>query len=203
MRRLPVIVSIIVTLLVLAAAVLLASHSYLMLTDAQLVQSEIALFGLLGAAVSATFVVYEYLQTSRAFVESQRPQLLIQVLNGYEQASPDARRVPVSEFHYKNITANRFINLTLHIALDLNGTSVDLSDLFPQGMVMVGLDARQKTFKPFQLLAEHGIAMEAAVTAGKESILSISYSYSYNGRLETLHVQKYVWDNATLGWQIA
>ncbi|TOM79124.1 hypothetical protein, partial [Vibrio parahaemolyticus] len=70
--------------IVLAQIVIVLVGSYLILfgktitlEDSEVVTALIALFGTLGALISATFVVASYMQTNNAYIESQRPHLLI------------------------------------------------------------------------------------------------------------------------------
>lgn len=174
------------------------------LSGSEIVNAEIAIFACLGGAVSATFVIYGYLRANESFVESQRPQLLLQVRNLHAQdPSNPNQTIPMTQLWYKNITANRFVDLSLDIAVTAQKRTESLSDLFRAKMTMVGYDERQRTFNTTQELGNRNINLAVAATQGYEVTLTTKYSYTFGGKRDEVEVNIYRWDPASSEWQIA
>ncbi|MEQ7870650.1 hypothetical protein V6R97_08355 [Chromohalobacter salexigens] len=168
------------------------------LDDAELVSSIVAIAASVGALVSATFVIFSYLQTNRAFIEAQRPQLLILLENKYESET----NLPVSFIHYNNITHNKFDDLTIVVEVTIDGTKYSLGHLFRSGMTMIGQDSRQRSFKPCDELANVGLDMPAYESLGSKIELDITYEYTFYRKLDRVHAQKYEWNGNSKRWEI-
>jgi len=168
------------------------------LKPSEVVSSLIAVIASLGALVSATFVVASYLQTNKAYVESQRPHLLTLV----ESRKYDVSGEPLSIIHYHNITNNRFNDLTIHIKAESDNRVYDLSYLFRQNMAMIGQDRRQRSFKPVEELSKAGLNLQETSSSGKEVKLMVGYEYTFNGVVDKVNVQQYRWDAGTQLWEI-
>ncbi|MDN3520181.1 hypothetical protein [Halomonas ramblicola] len=176
----------------------LAVSKSLDLDDADLVSSIIAIAASVGALVSATFVIFSYLQTNRAFIEAQRPQLLILLDNKYEHET----NLPVSFIHYHNITQNKFDDLKIIVEVTINGEKHSLDHLFRSSMTMIGQDRRQRKFKPYDELANVGVDMPAQESLGNKIELDITYEYIFYRKLDRVHAQKYEWDGKSKRWEI-
>lgn len=123
MEKIPLVVTGALTIVALAASsnVLKCAE----LADSETIQAQIGTFATYGALVSAAFVVYGYLQTNSAFVESQRPQLYIRVESLRVQDDAIFTQTDAAILmSYKNITANQFSDLTLAIRVDSAGPNI-------------------------------------------------------------------------------
>lgn len=171
--------------------------------DADLVSAQIAVAACLGAFVSTTFVVFSYMTTNKAYVEAQRPHLLVQVesLKVPKDDSPD-RLIPNTRIHYRNITTNRFRDLTLIVAVTANNRNFVLDDLFRSKMTMIGLDSRQRTFDPVAELKSRGLELQQVAAQGSEVRLTIGYTYTFNGKADHVDAQTYRWDARYEEWVI-
>lgn len=148
--------------------------------------------------ISVIFVIYSYIQTNRAFVLSQKPHLLLMVLDRTNNATPPAHR---TQIHYENKSNNPFYDLNISVKLSTQNTTVDLSDLFSPNMYMAVGDTRDWTFDTKKQLLQRGFDLDAAVRANKIIILLLEYSFSFNNKKEIIKVQEYIWKNN--GWQIS
>lgn len=203
MKNTPVIISTILLLIVGATALWLPNSESIALTASELVQAEIALLATLGALVSATFVVYSYSQTNMAFLESKRPQLLVQVESqNLRRSQEDPEIVPLSLIHYRNVTQNQFTALNIYITVESANRTVDISDLFKKNMVMIGYDSRIRRFKPLELLLERGMDITSLAESGSEVLMKIRYEYSFLKHNEIVTCQEYKWDPNLSQWII-
>lgn len=176
----------------------IVSYDNLELSAYETVIALISLFTSLGALVSATFVVASYLQTNKAYIESQRPHLLIFVDNLKHQETD----LPVSKINYLNITNNRFNDLTIMISVEAENRIYDLSYLFRSKMTMIGQDQRQRLFNPIEELDKLGLEVQKTARSGKGVKLKVKYKYSFNGAEDIVNAQEYLWDTETQQWSI-
>ncbi|HEY9200530.1 MAG TPA: hypothetical protein VIQ81_02945 [Gammaproteobacteria bacterium] len=203
MKNIPVTISLILLLVIGVTALWLPNSKTVNLTAYELVQAEIALLATLGALVSATFVVYSYLQTNMAFLESKRPQLLVQVESqNLQKSQEDPEIIPLSLIHYRNVTHNQFNDLNINITVESANRTVDISDLFKNNMVMIGHDSRIRRFKPIELLCERGMDINRLTAAGNEVLMKIQYEYSFLNNNEVVSCQEYKWDPTISQWII-
>lgn len=158
----------------------------------ELIQALIGISLCMGASVSAIFAIYAYLRANEAFIESQRPQLLIQVVAGS----------PKTVLHYRNPTGNRFADLSLSIEISARNRSIDLSDLFGPPKPVPGLDDRRLQFETVKELRERGLDLESAVASGSEIVLRTKYTYTFNGEKNTDPGPEYRWETESRGWSI-
>lgn len=202
--RVPLILTIVLVAIACAAGTYIATTSKLSLTDAELVQAEISIFATMGALISATFVIYSYIQTNRAFIDSHRPQLLIWVESKKLRKEKDSdEEIPATFIHYKNITANQFSDLTINVSALAENRTFDLGGLFRTNMIMIGYDQRTRFFETLNTLRQKGLDIDAVAARGKEVILRLSYSYTYLGKRHTVECQNYKWDPRIQQWIIA
>lgn len=164
----------------------------------EIVSALIAVIASLGALVSATFVVASYLQTNKAYIESQRPHLLIFI----ENLMHNDRSHPVSRINYKNITNNRFNDLTITISVDAENRTYDLSYLFRSKMTMIGQDQRQRSFNPIEELERQGLNLQQTAYSGKEVKLRVGYRYTFNDVEDVVNAQEYRWGAGDQQWHI-
>ena len=181
--RIPIIITVILVLITVAAFCILLTSKSLRLTNAEMVNSLIAIFACLGALISATFVIYSYLMTNYAFIQSQKPYLLIQVVKGRDVIEGN-RTVPTTVIHYTNITDNTFLDLTMDLRVSVLDKEIDISDLFTPNIYMAARDKRNRTFKPIELLLNKcGININAKAQADNPVILKVGYKYSFNKKV--------------------
>lgn len=203
MPRVPVIITLLLALVAFAAEFYVVRFGGLALTDSELIQAQVGIFATLGALVSAAFVVYSYAQTNRAFVESQRPQLLLQVVTQRMKTTNDAiETFPATFIHYRNITANQFSDLTLTVHVIAENRSIDISDLFRPKMVMIGSDQRQRWFDTYKFLERRALDLKDIAGRGHEIVLKLAYSYTYGGEHKTVYCQEYRWEHHLEHWDI-
>ena len=178
--RIPIIITVILVLITVAAFCILLTSKSLRLTNAEMVNSLIAIFACLGALISATFVIYSYLMTNYAFIQSQKPYLLIQVVKGRDVIEGN-RTVPTTVIHYTNITDNY---VTMDLRVSVLYKEIDISDLFTPNIYMAARDKRNRTFKPIELLLNKcGININAKAQADNPVILKVGYKYSFNKKV--------------------
>lgn len=203
MNKIPILITVALILVATVAATYLHRSDALSLTDSELLNAHIAIAASLGAFVSATFVVFSYLQTNRAYVESQRPHLLVQIENlKANEDNSSARLVPMTRIHYRNITTNRFTDLSLVVYIVKGKSTFNLSDLFREKMTMIGLDSRQRTFNTFTELRGRGLELQEVTSSGSVVQLIIDYEYTFNGKRDYVSAQMYRWDAARQEWSI-
>ena len=204
MYRLPVIISTVLIVAAGAVCTYLLKSPHLTLSDAQLVSSLITLFACLGALISATFVVYSYLQTNRMFLLGQKPSLLIQVKSEHLKPTPQSESlVPFTFIHYTNTSSNEFADLTVLVKLKLPSREVDLSDLFKQKMFMAGHDQRHRRFETLDFLSSRGVDINKETASGNQVMLSPSYTFTFNKKLEERKGPEYKWNSGIQHWELA
>jgi hypothetical protein len=202
MHRVPITLSVLI-LVGLGAASWFLISSDLGLTKAQLVERLIQLAATAGAFISATFVVWSYLQTNQAFALSQKPALLLFVTNQKVPRSlTNQEVVHVTLIGYHNTTGNSFYDLTIRPAVTIANRTVDLNDLFTPRMYMAGRDQRQRQFVTMDELGSRGLDLNGMTERGNEAILSLSYVFTFLGRSETVRVQEYKWERDKQVWSV-
>ena len=203
MAKIPVLIVVLLVLTSCLGILYLVTSETLTLNDAELVSSIISILACLGAFVSATFLVYSYVQTYKTFVENRRPQLLVWVKNLKAKNSNNPNTlIPLTRIHYRNITANKFFDLTIAVTVKAENRTIDLSDLFRANMTMIGLDTRKRTFNQNQMLKKQGMDIEKIAKEGNEVILNISYSYTFNKIKDIVDAQRYRWNAERRVWEI-
>ncbi|WP_282150722.1 hypothetical protein [Vibrio diabolicus] len=182
----------------LFGAYLIIFSEHIALKDSEVVTALIALFGTFGALISATFVVASYMQTNKAYIESQRPHLLILVESLTEHGTGE----PVSRIHYRNITNNRFTDLTITVVLAAENREVNLGHLFRANMTMIGQDQRQRSFKILDEATKLGLDINTTAMSGREVKLLIGYEYTFNNIKDHVSAQEYIWNANSSEWLI-
>tara|TARA_R110002049_G_C9160924_1_gene560993 strand:- start:3574 stop:4188 length:615 start_codon:yes stop_codon:yes gene_type:complete len=203
MNKTPLLITVLLCLMAAAALSYISVSKELDLSSAELVNSYVAIGACLGAFVSATFVVFSYLQTNKAYIESQRPHLLIQIQNLVADKPDDSGNpIPMSRINYKNITNNRFSDLCIEIIVSAQNREIYLDNLFRKNMAMIGHDNRNRTFNPGRELMNRGLNLQETAEAGREVNLYLNYSYTFAGVKDTVEAQMYRWDAKARQWQI-
>jgi hypothetical protein len=202
-NKTPIAITVFLLLVAAIASAYISRFTILQLTDADLVNAHIAIAACLGAFVSATFVVFSFLQTNKAHIESHRPHLLLQIENLQARENDESGRlIPMSMIHYRNITNNRFNDLTIIVVVTAVNRRFDLSDMFRKEMTMIGLDARQRTFNPLVELRNRGLELQDVAGEGNEVQLTIDYRHTFNGEEDYVNAQSYRWDAKRQEWAI-
>lgn len=199
MYRIPTITTAILIIIAASATAYLIKSTSLFLNDAQLVSSLIALFGCLGALISATFVVYIYIQTNRVFLIGQKPFLLIQIQSKKLQTNPHGV-VSVTSINFTNTSQNEFNDLTLYVKLQVRNRKWDISDLFTPNMFMAAQDRKQKNFKTLPYLSKRGLNINKATAFGYQVLLSTYYTFTFNNKLEDRQGPEYKWNSRKQLW---
>lgn len=203
MYRIPTIITAILIIIAASATAYLIKSTSLSLNDAQLVSSLIALFGCLGALISATFVVYIYIQTNRVFLIGQKPCLLIQIQNKKLQTNPQQKGVvSVTSITITNTSQNEFNDLTLYVNLQVWKKKLDISDLFTPNMFIAAQDRRQMNFKTLSYLSKRGMEIKQATVNGYSVILSTHYTFTFNNKLEERQGPDYKWNSQKELWSL-
>ncbi|EGR0775402.1 hypothetical protein RDG66_16720 [Vibrio cholerae] len=197
MRNLKYIVLVQIVIAIFGTYLILFSEK-IMLKDSEVVTALIALFGTLGALISATFVVASYMQTNKTYIESQRPHLLILA----ESLTENGTGKPVSRIHYHNITNSRFTDLTITVVLEAENRKINLGYLFRENMTMIGRDQRQRSFKVLDEAAKLGLDIQSTAMSGREVKLLLGYEYTFNDVKDHVGAQEYVWDANSREWRI-
>lgn len=198
----PTIVTIFLVVLSVAASGWLISSTTLQFTHAELVSSLIAIFACMGGLISATFVVYSYVQTNKAFIDSKKPSLLIQVKSEHQSPGPQQPPIPFTFIHYKNTSPNEFTDLTIRLKVEVGSRTIDISDLFSPKMFMAAHDPRNRRFETVTFFAIRGIDINAEAQSGNPVILSTGYQFSFNKRLEEREGPNYKWNPQIQHWEI-
>ena len=173
------------------------------MNDAELVSNLISLFVCLGTLISATFIVYSYMQTNKAFMLSQKPFLLIQVVSEHLQPDPQAQPIPFTIIHYTNTSQNEFVDLTIFVKIHVSNRVVDISDLFRTKMFMAAHDQRNRRFETLSFLSTRGLDINAETASGNQVILSTHYTFNFSNKLEMRQGPEYKWNSQIKHWEIA
>lgn len=203
MHRVPITISVLILLAWGGTSWYLASSTQLGLTNAQRVEYLILLATAAGAFISATFVVWSYLQVNEAFALSQKPALLLFVSNSTRTRSTTNQEVVhVTQIAYQNTTSNSFYDLTIGLSVTIANRTIDLSDLFTVRMYMAGRDQRLRLFVTMDELGPRGLDLNALTEKGNEAVLSLQYSFTFLRNPEVVRVQEYKWERDKQLWSV-
>jgi len=202
MLKIPLAISGALSIAALIASSYIGLSDSLTLSDGELVQAQIGVGATLGALISATFVIYSFVQTNLAFIESQRPQLLVWVeTEKGKRTKESTEQIPITFINYKNITNNQFPDLAINIQVVAGERVIDLSDLFSK-TIMIGQDQRHRWFDTLKELEDRGFRINDVSTQGTETTLRISYTYTFNNSTHTVPCQRYKWNPALQCWEL-
>jgi len=135
--------------------------------------------------VSVTFIIASYIHTNNAFLISQKPYLLLQVING------NMNNNHVTIIRYHNPSSNPFYDLSLFVKVYTSDQTIDLGYLFLSKMYMASYDERTRNFFTFETLTKHDFDIDHVISQKQEIILSLSYGFTFNNEKITIHVQEY------------
>lgn len=198
----PTLITIILIALSVAVSRWLITSTSVKLTQAELVNSLIAIFACMGGLISATFVVFSYIQTNKAFMDSKKPFLLIKVKSEHLPPGPQQPPIPFTFIHYTNTSGNEFTDLTIKLKVEAGNSTIDISDLFSPKMFMAAHDPRNRRFETETFIAQHGLDINAEAQLGNPVILSTSYQFSFNKRIEERKGPNYKWNPQIRHWEI-
>lgn len=152
-----------------------------------------------GGVVSAIFVVYGYFVNLSVFKESQKPKLLMQVINAQCQVdgSPDIEHQTI--IRYANISNNECRSLKLKAELFNDQESLKIERLFSPETNLCPGDDRSRSFPTKTYLTNNGIPL-AVLTNLQNYKLKISYQYELMNET-TSSSYSYKWNGTE--WQIA
>lgn len=168
---------------------------------------ELALSGLqflisLSTLISLAVVIHNADITNRTFILTQKPSLLLQVIDEKIKDQNSNDLIHMTKIHYENNSSNPFYDLTIMTKVYTPDLTVDLSNLFKPKMYMASKDARDWRFNTAAELIKRGFDLSAAIKAGKKIKLSLEYTYSFLNKIETIHIQEYIWNEKRAGWDI-
>jgi hypothetical protein len=63
-------------------------------------------------------------------------------------------------------------------------------------------DIRNRIFNTKKELSKRGFSLDDSIQNNQEITLSLSYEYTFNKKVEIIHVQEYVWEKKNNGWSI-
>ncbi len=201
MDIIPIIISSLIFAISVTGIVLIIFNKRFLLSNAEKVHSIISIIACGGGLITATIVVYSFLQTNEAFILSQRPQLLIQVISVQEKIN-NKDTVPVSWIRYENITQNMFNDLTISLTIRSKDKIVDLSYLFIENMQMIGKDSRRRKFYPLEEIANKGINLNEETAQGNIVYFDVKYEFTFCGKREKVLAQNYQWNSKSQVWDI-
>jgi len=164
------------------------------LTDAESLQFHVSVVAIAIASISASFPIFSYWNKSEAFILSQKPQLLVQVLNTKGDYN-------LTIFRYENFTTNAFEDLTLIINVTTLSKEISLSDLFSKEMYMSGRDSRERKFYSIKELKDRNFDLTKEMLAGNEIRLNVKYSFTFLGEKQLILSQQYKWVDKQ-GWNL-
>ena len=200
MLKIPVWITIALVAVAIAAAGFILKEPQI--KEVERINSLISLLACLGGFIAATFVIYSYYLTNRAFVASQRPALLLQVGNEVVKDHPGSTApTHFTKIPYKNTTHNAFTDLSIEVRLQVGDQEADFDDLFTPGMYVAGQDERIRRFDTCAECAKRGVDLAENEALGHEVTLTLRFTYSFLGKTESHAVQAYRWQTPH-GWVI-
>ena len=199
------ILKLLLTLAVVCAIslVIYVFYGKLSLTDHERIQSLLNVFISFGGIISAIIIVYSYIQTNAAFILSQKPSLLVQVVSLHLQNAQNPQtKYPRTIILYRETKNNYFEDLTFRITVSTDYKTVDISDLFRPKMKMPGLDSRQRTFDPIGDIRQKGLDIVKESDSGNSVKLKIIYEFTFMNSTYKYEAQEYKWNNSIQEWEI-
>ncbi|WP_407579550.1 hypothetical protein [Citrobacter koseri] len=160
----------------------------------------ISTWATVGALVSATFVIYGYLLSLRALVESQMPRILLQVTNGQATLVDNNQLVHQTHINYRNIGTVECVDLAMYAVLVRNNEYIEIPRLFNGVMNLQVGDMRDRKFPTFNYMCSNGIP-QSVVDNLQHYKLRVGYKVkSVSGIVERAYY--YTWDNKINSWHI-
>lgn len=203
MYRTPVILSSILFLIVICIFIFIIKSKHFQLTNNEILKNSISLFTCLGGLISVIFVIYSYIQTNQAFVESFRPSLLIQVVSDQlKKNQQDNTTLPFTFIHYENTSSNEFTDLSIQLLVRVANREIDISDLFNEKMFMASKDQRNRRFETLSFLAARGIDINKETISGNQVMFITGYTYTFNNNIERRKGPEYKWNAGIKCWEI-
>ncbi|TMP75108.1 hypothetical protein [Pseudoalteromonas sp. S1608] len=151
-----------------------------------------------GGLISATFVVYGYFINLSVFKESQKPKLLLQVLNSQCLVNGSQETEHQTIIRYANLSANECRSLKLRVELFNDQESLNIDRLFSSETNLCPGDDRNRSFPTKTYLKENGIP--SAVLKNLQNYkLKVSYQYVLMNET-TSSTYIYKWNGTE--WQI-
>jgi len=201
MVKTPIIISVLLTLVAIASSYFLWSSA---LQLEHKIGSQIALGATLGALISAAFVIWSFIQTNKAFIESKRPQLLIQVESvKLQSVGEPVSMIPWTKIHYSNITDNKFDDLTIQVFVYCETTRINFNHLFRTSMSMIARDSRVRSFKTYDEIENRGFNLRQLANDNRDVFMNLQYEYSFNGARDLIDAQLYKWNKEQERWDIS
>ncbi len=147
-----------------------------------------------GALCSAAIVISTY-------YEAHKPQLLIQVVND-DQKRKYTILDHITRIHYENLTLYQFNKLNIQLSIEYKNDKIELDNLFPEDMIMLGRDDRNKRFITTNELQNLGLSLAQINFSPDPLYLLVSFDFNYLGIKYKIKAQKYIWDKINIQWNI-
>ncbi|WGS63653.1 hypothetical protein [Vibrio lentus] len=152
-----------------------------------------------GALISAIFVVYGYLVSLSVFKESQKPKMLIQVLNSQCKVNGNQNFEHQTVIRYANLSNNECRSLKLKAELLNDKESIIIDRLFSPETNLCPGDDRQRSFPTTTYFRKNNIPL-AILENLQDYKLKVSYEYRLMNEI-TSSAYVYRWNGTE--WQIA
>lgn len=154
-----------------------------------------------GGLVSAAFVVYGYLINLSAFTESQKPKLLIRVMNGQKTLLSSGALVHETQLHYANIGSVECNQLSISVELVKDEDHIEIPRLFQKSIDLQIGDSRVRSFPTEVYLEENGVP-KAVIRNIHLYTLVIKCKLNSLGKLITRSYE-YEWSSEAKQWVIS
>ncbi len=154
-----------------------------------------------GALVSAAFVIHGYLISLKAFVESQKPRILLHVENGTDQLLGTETIAHITRIVYENRGSVECDNLVLSAMLICGNETYRLENLFNSPYLLQVGDVRCRGFPTTTALPLFGVPAEI-VDNLSQCVFRVGYQVkSLDGQLRRSF--DYRWNSELSQWGIA
>ena len=154
-----------------------------------------------GALISVVFVVYGYLMSLAAFVESQKPKLLVFVDNGNVHNIDTNAVEHQTRINYRNIGSIECSNLNLYAKLVSDSEEIEIPRLFSRPINLQVGDSRTRDFPTISYFRSNGID-QAVINNMHRYELVIGYSVQGPGEVIERNYE-YEWNPQVERWNIA
>lgn len=195
--KLPIIISTILAVIAFIGVFLVSKQTFDLANRITIV---VYIVTALGGLVSAVFVIYGYFVNLEVFKESQKPKILLQVVNQRANLTGTGENVHMTVVHYVNSSSNECRGLSLELSLIKDNEIIEIPRLFPKEMNMGPHDGRTRDFPTLVYLKNNGIP-NAVVDNLEKYRLRASYSYSIMGEKINSYYD-YEWDRNKQWWGI-
>lgn len=195
--KLPIIISTILALIAFIGIFLVSKQTFDLVNRITIV---VYIVTALGGLVSAVFIIYGYFVNLEVFKESQKPKILLQVVNQRANLMETGENVHITVVHYMNLSSNECRGLSLKLSLIKDNEIIEIPRLFQKEINIGPNDRRTRDFPTLVYLKNNGIPNSVADNLEKYR-LRAAYSYSIMGEKINSYYD-YEWDKSNQQWGI-